>query len=963
VAASLHAPANQMAVSPKLFPAMVAAESVISTRPPLAQKDAPTDPMLAAILAALDCIQSSVDSLDKRVHAVEKPTPRTKPTPASAAAVSMPNKPTQSRPSNPVIDLKSKVTTPRLPKPTTLVPASPPRRVDDLDAFETYCADYNADFPQTSALQSTPSKAAQTKAAEWIEVRTQPNHRRGIINLDYATAARSEQIRNTAAQVTQAQNCTPQGGPQRRPTDRPAANETIITIVRNGGSEDKREEDAIRALSPAFLILAAHTKIEQLTKHAIVLVGGWWVVKLNKKGNKKCNGNFNFTAAGNVSHEQVIQFQHVFLEHLKVGAIVTAGNWVWAQLRNVRTTDHQQNVAGPDTLIKEMRHNTVLAEVPIPQMPHYACTPHNLGEYATVVFAYMDHTGKIAKEAAEKGIWMFGERCQFVRLGDSPVFTQCRKCHELGHVTNMCPLPRNAVRCYRCGGAHESGSHDFLCKANTHKVGGKCDCAFPCLLCKQTGHTCRDCKCSKRGAFPTPPLATAKRSSPPQKQASTPKPPPPQDMPADEGTPPPPPKNKGKGKATAELLVTTQREAPTLDDIPIRVKPSRAQLNRERAKKRAAYQRGRASGLVDPAPMMSSAPPLPSNRFELLPDEVDDAEAQVPVPCEEGEPDLPPLSQPKSNALTQQDFQIRERAMFVDIASLPSEAMIQLAITRKFTDHNIAANTMRAADKAWGGNRDLERILGYQARYAHVHQWPLTAEDTLAAIMVEANEGFHTADEVAASYQCTTAAGVTPLDYFFARTERLGADNVFFTSFPRISSPIELDEHLASLDNRVAKALLRHLDMTLGGTGVGSAIQAKWSATELENTPALATTLENWRLATEAQDAEAKRQEQITHWARLMHSESIRLVNSGIRKSPAIPFPICQKVIVPDCIKKGILTTEEECKDLAYRHTPYEQITWNGDILPVPRPRISFLQRAQRAARSTTPTPHAPVNV
>jgi hypothetical protein len=160
--------------------------------------------------------------------------------------------------------------------------------------------------------------------------------------------------------------------------------------------------------------LAARTKIEQLTKHAIVLVGGWWVSKLNKKGNKKRNGNFNFTAAGNITHEQVMQFQHVFLEHLKIGAIVTAGNWVWAQLRHVRTADHQQNIAGPDTLISEMRRNAILADVPIPQMPHYACAPHNLGEYATVVFAYMDHTGRIAKEAGEKGIWMFGERCQFV---------------------------------------------------------------------------------------------------------------------------------------------------------------------------------------------------------------------------------------------------------------------------------------------------------------------------------------------------------------------------------------------------------------------------------------------------------------------------------------------------------------------------------------------------------------------
>jgi hypothetical protein len=725
------------------------------------------------------------------------------------------------------------------------------------------------------------------------------------------------------------------------------------------------EEEAIRALSPAFIILAARTKTEQLTKHAIVLVGGWWVSKLDKKGHKKRNGNFNFTAAGHVSHEQVIQFQHVFLEHLKVGAIVTAGNWVWAQLRHVRTTDHQQNVAGPDTLIKEMRRNAVLANVPIPQMPHYACAPHNLGEYATVVFAYMDHTGKIAKEAAEKGIWMFGERCQFVCLGDSPVFTQCGKCHELGHVTNLCPLPRNTARCYRCGGAHKSGSHDFLCKANTHKVGGRCDCAYPCLLCKQTGHTCRDRRCSKRGAFPAPPLASAKKSStPPQKPAPTTKSTPPQDRPTEEDTtPPPPPKNKGKGKVTAESLVTTQREAPTLDDIPIRVKPSRAQLNRERAKKRATYQRGRASGLIDPAPMMTTSAPLPANRFEVLLDDADDEVAQVPVPHQGEEPDLPPLSQPKNTALTQQDFQLRERAMFVDIASLPSEAMIQLAITRKFTDHTLAANAMRAADKAWGGNGDLERILGYQARYAHVHQWPLTAEDTLTAIMSEANEGFHTADEIAATYQRSTAAGVTPLDFFFARTERLGADNVFFTTFPAISSPAELDGHLALLDHRVARAFLRHLDMTMGGTGVGNAIQNKWSKEELAQTPTLATTLENWRLATEAQDAEARRQEQITHWARLMHSESIRLVNSSIRKSPAIPFPICKTVIVPDCIKKGVLTTEEECKDLAYRHTPYERITWNGDILPVPRPRVSFLQRAQRAACSITPTPHALVNV
>jgi hypothetical protein len=307
----------------------------------------------------------------------------------------------------------------------------------------------------------------------------------------------------------------------------------------------------------------------------------------------------------------------------------------------------------------------------------------------------------------------------------------------------MCPLPRNAAQCYRCGGSHESGSHDFLCKANTHKVGGKCDCVYPCLLCKQTGHTCRDCKCSKRGAFPAPPLASAKNPSP---KLTTSRATPPEAPAASTEPPPPPPKGKGKGKAPAESLAPTQQEAPTMDDIPIRVQPTQSQLNRERAKKRATYQRGRASGLIDPAPMMTTPGPSSSNRFELLPD---DPEPQASTP-QPKEAELPPLTQPKSNTLTQQDFQIREQAMFIDIASLPSEAMIQLSITCKFTDQNFATNAMWAADKAWGGNGDLERILGYQARYTYVHNWPLTTEDTLTQIRSEANEGFHMEDEIAA---------------------------------------------------------------------------------------------------------------------------------------------------------------------------------------------------------------------
>jgi hypothetical protein len=115
-AASLHTPANQMAVSPKLAPATVAAESIISTHPLPTWTPPPPkqyiDPTLTTILAALGRIQTSVDALDKWVKVVEKPTAHTKPTPAAASAVSMPAKPTTSKLPNPVIDLKARVTTP-----------------------------------------------------------------------------------------------------------------------------------------------------------------------------------------------------------------------------------------------------------------------------------------------------------------------------------------------------------------------------------------------------------------------------------------------------------------------------------------------------------------------------------------------------------------------------------------------------------------------------------------------------------------------------------------------------------------------------------------------------------------------------------------------------------------------------------------------------------------------------------
>jgi hypothetical protein len=114
VHASLHNPANQMAVSPPTVEAPMAAESIMSPRP---QKPAtPTlpppppstsDPTLLAILATLERLSGEVKGLGSRLAAVEEgpvQDPRRRMKPSVAPPISMPPKPT-----NPTLDLKATV--------------------------------------------------------------------------------------------------------------------------------------------------------------------------------------------------------------------------------------------------------------------------------------------------------------------------------------------------------------------------------------------------------------------------------------------------------------------------------------------------------------------------------------------------------------------------------------------------------------------------------------------------------------------------------------------------------------------------------------------------------------------------------------------------------------------------------------------------------------------------------------
>lgn len=86
---------------------------------------------------------------------------------------------------------------------------------------------------------------------------------------------------------------------------------------------------------------------------------------------------------------------------------------------------------------------------------------------------------------------------------DKPAMVQCSHCHALGHnkASRACPLSRDSVKCYICGGSHRSEKHDQHCDRK-HAKAGVCDCKnFKCLNCRTTGHNCRDQCCPARELY------------------------------------------------------------------------------------------------------------------------------------------------------------------------------------------------------------------------------------------------------------------------------------------------------------------------------------------------------------------------------------------------------------------------------------------------------------------------------
>ncbi|KAI0285881.1 hypothetical protein BGY98DRAFT_1092709 [Russula aff. rugulosa BPL654] len=274
---------------------------------------------------------------------------------------------------------------------------------------------------------------------------------------------------------------------------------TEVTVIRHGGHTDHQVEQRIRVRAADAIVREVQINMAKAVAKPIPLRAGRWSIQPRSKGN------FVYSFNGHIPFDVISSYEHILLGPFQgSGQLCPSLGWTRLLAHGVPVMDNDDTVFRPEALLAEVRSLPGLKKAFFAMPPRWLRPIERLeAGYSSITFAISDPDGAISSNLLKSRAALFGKEVKVQKWIDKPALIQCSRCHALGHskASRACPLGRNSVKCYICGGAHRSEEHDQCC-TRKHTVAGICDCTnFKCLNCQKPGHHCREEKCPSRSLF------------------------------------------------------------------------------------------------------------------------------------------------------------------------------------------------------------------------------------------------------------------------------------------------------------------------------------------------------------------------------------------------------------------------------------------------------------------------------